>query len=127
VARELIREAVGEVFSVYLGSADLKPVIAFFEAGGSLKIREEASSEELLALLRRVPGLMEQVGLLGVTESDPPGMAAAAAEFVLEGLYAQKKVGRTDDRGFIAPDRRSDVEVDLERLERMRRMKKQVN
>lgn len=127
VARELVREAVGEVFSVYLGSADLKPVIAFFESGGSLKVREEASSEELLVLLRRVPGLMEQAGLLGVTATDPPGLAAAAGEFILEGLYAQKKVGRTDDRGFIAPDRRSEVEVDLERLERMRRMKKQVN
>src|SRR5262245_56572516 len=31
VGRELIREAVGEVFSVYLGAADLRAVVSFFE------------------------------------------------------------------------------------------------
>ena len=52
---------------------------------------------------------------------------AAAGEFILEGLYAQKKIGRSDDRGFMAAERRSRSELDLERLERLRRMKKQVN
>ena len=33
VARELIREAVGEVFSVYLGAADLRPVVALLRGG----------------------------------------------------------------------------------------------
>ena len=41
VARELIREAVGEVFSVYMGAADLGPVVQFFEAGGTLRIPEK--------------------------------------------------------------------------------------
>ena len=54
-------------------------------------------------------------------------MTASAAEFVLEGLYGQKKIGRSDDRGFVAVERRNDVEMDLEKLERLRRLKKQVN
>ncbi len=33
VARELIREAVGETFSVYLGSVNFRAVVAFFEGG----------------------------------------------------------------------------------------------
>src|SRR6188508_2610345 len=49
VAREMIREAVAETFSVYLGSADLKPVVGYFEAGGSLKLHDDASSADLLA------------------------------------------------------------------------------
>jgi len=53
-------------------------------------------------------------------------LLAAAGEFILEGLYAQKKIGRSEDRGYMAPER-PDVDVDLERLERLRRMKKQVN
>ena len=127
VGRELIREAVGEAFAVYLGSADLRPVVAFFEAGGALKLRDDASSEELLEQLERVPQLMDHLGLVGVEPADPPAVRAAAGEFVLEGLYAQKKIGRSDDRGFVASERRSDVEIDLERLERLRKMKKQVN
>ena len=35
VARELIREAVGETFSVYLGSVNFRAVVAFFEGGGT--------------------------------------------------------------------------------------------
>jgi magnesium chelatase subunit I len=127
VARELIRASVGEAFSVYLGSADLRPVISFFETGGSLKLRDDAASEETAALLRRVPGLFEALRHLGMGADEPAPVLASAAEFVLEGLYGQKKIGRSDDRGFVAPERMSDSEIDLERLERLRRMKKQVN
>jgi magnesium chelatase subunit I len=127
VARELIRASVGEAFSVYLGSADLRPTISFFESGGSLKMREDASSEEIVTQLRKVPGLFEAVAALGVGAGEPPAVMASAAEFVLEGLYGQKKIGRSDDRGFIAPERHAESEIDLERLERLRRMKKQVN
>src|SRR5262249_50727124 len=127
VGRELIRESVGEVFSTYLGSVSFRPVIAWFEGGGSLKIRDDSSAEELLTQLRKVPELLGELTVLGVTPGDPAPAVASAGEFVLEGLYAQKKIGRSDDRGFMAPERRSDVEVDLERLERLRKMKKQVN
>ncbi len=127
VARELIREAVGEVFSVQLGSVDLRPVVAFFENGGTLKLRDDLSAADALAHLRRVPGLFDHVGLLNVAPDDPAPLLVAAGEFVLEGLYAQKKVGRSDERGFVAPERRAEMELDLEKLERLRRMKKQTN
>ena len=127
VARELIREAVGEAFSVYLGSVNFRPVVAFFENGGSLKIRDDSSSSEVVAQLKRVPEVFESLGPLGVSPTDPAPALASAGEFILEGLYAQKKIGRSDDRGFVAPERRADNDMDLERLERLRKMKKQVN
>jgi magnesium chelatase subunit I len=127
VARELIREAVGEVFSTYLGSADLKQVVRFFEEGGTLRIREGSTSAEVLTQLRRVPEVLENLAGLGVEPGGPEALQAAAGEFVLEGLWAQKKIGRSDDRGFVATERRADLEVDMEHLERLRRLKKQVN
>jgi magnesium chelatase subunit I len=127
VGRELIREAVGEAFSVYLGSANLRSVVAFFESGGSLKIPVDAPSEEVRTQLSRVPGLLDHIVSVGASAEDPVPVIVAAGEFILEGLYAQKKIGRSDDRGFVAQERRSDVDVDMERLERLRRMKKQVN
>jgi len=126
VARELIREAVGEVFSTYLGAVAFREVVRFFEEGGTLRIREGSSSEEVLGQLQRVPEALEHVEALGVKRGDPAPSLAAAGEFVLEGLWAQKKIGRSDDRGFVAPERR-DTEIDLERLERLRKLKKQVN
>jgi magnesium chelatase subunit I len=127
VARELIREAVGEVFSTYLGSADLKQVVRFFEEGGTLRIREGSPAADVVAQLKRVPDVLENLMPLGVEPGASLALQAAAGEFVLEGLWAQKKIGRSDDRGFVAPERRPEVEVDLERLERLRRLKKQVN
>ncbi|MCI0574125.1 MAG: sigma 54-interacting transcriptional regulator, partial [Myxococcaceae bacterium] len=123
VARELIRQAVGEVISVYLGARDLRPAVAFFEAGGSVKLREEDGSAELLAQLGRVPGVLDHLVDVGVSSTDPGPLVAAAGEFVLEGLWAHKKIGRSDDRGFTAPER-TETDVDVERL---RRLKKQVN
>src|SRR5262249_41633653 len=121
-------EAVGEAFSVYLGSVSFKGTIGYFESGGSLRIGDDAPSAEMVAQLKGVPGLLDHVGLLGVQPGDPPSLLAAAGEVVLEGLWAQKKIGRSDERGFVAPERpRSEMELDLERLERLRKMKKQVN
>jgi magnesium chelatase subunit I len=127
LARELIRQAIGDAFSVYLGSADLKDVVAFFEAGGNLRLRDDATAADVVGQLGRVSSLLEHVAAVGANPDDPAPVVAAAGEFILEGLYAQKKIGRTDDRGFVGPERRSDVDVDMERLERLRRMKKQVN
>jgi magnesium chelatase subunit I len=127
VARDLIREAVGEAFSLYMGSVDLRATVAFFEGGATLKLRDDEPAEALLPHLRKIPGLFDQIGLLGVSPDDPAPLWVSAGEFVLEGLYAQKKVGRSDDRGFGAPERRQEMELDLEKLERLRRMKKQVN
>jgi magnesium chelatase subunit I len=127
VARELIREAVGEVFGVHMGAVGLKEVVDFFDAGGTLRIRDDSSSADVLAELQRVPGVLEHVSRLGLKPRDPAPLLASAGEFILEGLWAQKKIGRSDDRGFIAAERKSEMDLDLERLERLRRLKKQVN
>ena len=127
VARELIREAVGEVFSNALGSVSFRQTVRFFEEGGTLRIREGSSSQEVLEQLRRVPEVLENLDPLGVLADSPGPVRAAAAEFILEGLWAQKKIGRSEDRGFVAPERRGEADMDLERLERLRKLKKQVN
>ena len=84
---------------------------------------EDPDLDAALAALGSLPN----VHLLGAKADDAPSLLAAAGEFVLEGLWAQKKVGRSDDRGFVAAERRNDLELDLQRLERLRKLKKQVN
>ena len=128
LARELIREAAGEVFSVHMGAVEFGQVVSFFEGGGTLRIREDSPSSEIVAQLEQIPEVLRHVQLLGAKPEDPAPLLAAAGAFVLEGLWAQRKIGRSDDRGFVAVERpRSDVELDLERLERLRKLKKQVN
>jgi magnesium chelatase subunit I len=54
---------------------------------------------------------MEHVSRLGVQDRKDAGAAAAAAEMILEGLWAHRRIGRSEERGYYAekpkqPDQR---------------------
>ena len=102
IGRELIRSAVGRVFSNRMDGANLQPVVQWFELGGELKVPESAPASEALSQLKKIQGLMDHIDRLGADgRSGPPGMAAAA-EFILEGLWAHKRISRNEERGFHA-------------------------
>jgi magnesium chelatase subunit I len=107
IARELVRAAMGKVFSGYFADANLQPVVQWFELGGELKLPDAAPAGDLLASLRKIQGLFEHVGRLGIKPKAEPALAAAAAEFVLEGLWAHKRIHRNEERGFFAEQRRA--------------------
>jgi magnesium chelatase subunit I len=107
IARELIRTAFGKVFSRYFADANLQPVVQWFEMGGELKLRDAAPASEVLAQLRKIQGLFDHVERLGVRPKAEPALAAAAAEFILEGLWAHKRISRNEERGFFAEQRRA--------------------
>jgi magnesium chelatase subunit I len=106
VARELIRLAVGKVFTSYFDGENLAQVVQWFELGGSLKLDETASSHAMVKELGRIQGLMEKAGALGLAVSEPDAVRAAAAEFILEGLYAHRRINRNEEVGFMAEPRR---------------------
>ncbi|HEX5069145.1 MAG TPA: hypothetical protein VFV78_02930, partial [Vicinamibacterales bacterium] len=102
VARDLIRAAVATVFDGRLANANVKPVIAWFEQGGTIDLTDTTSAAKLLAAVDEVDGLENVMGAIGAKPSDPPAVRAAFADFVLEGLSALKKIGRTDQGQFFA-------------------------
>jgi magnesium chelatase subunit I len=102
IARELVRGAAGRVFSRYLADANLQNVIQWFEMGGELKVADTSSSDDLVRQLRKIQGLLEHVDKLGVGGKDGAPLVAAAGEFILEGLWAQKRISRSEQRGFFA-------------------------
>jgi magnesium chelatase subunit I len=102
IARELIRNAVGRVFSDRMEGANLQPVVQWFELGGELKVPESAPAAEALAQLKKIQGLMEHLDRLGADGRGGPAGMAAAAEFILEGLWAHKRISRNEERGFHA-------------------------
>jgi magnesium chelatase subunit I len=57
--------------------------------------------------LGEIQGLVDKLAPLGVKAKDEPALVVAAAEFLLEGLYAHKKLSRSEERGFSAPDKAS--------------------
>ena len=104
VARELIRASVANVFAERFDQVDLRRVIEWFDLGGSLQSADTSSAKELVAQAKGVQGLIELAGHLGLGAKPNEPVLASAVDFVLEGLYAQKKIGRSDDRGYHAAE-----------------------
>jgi magnesium chelatase subunit I len=107
IARELIRAAVGKTFTKYFSDTNLQAVVQWFESGGELKFAATAKASENLAELKKVSGLFNHTPALGVGAKDDPGVHAAAAEFILEGLWAHKRISRSEERGFFAEPRKA--------------------
>jgi magnesium chelatase subunit I len=121
IARDLIRSAVGSVFTGVFDGVDTRTVVEWFDLGGSLPLSDSTSADEVISQTRGVQGLRDLAERAGL----PPGAAApavaSAIDFVLEGLYAQKKIGRSDERGYSAAEaaprrgaRREEVTLDDE-------------
>ena len=104
VARDIIRAAVGNVFSGYFASADLRQVTEWFDLGGTLHIDDTLDAKELLSRAADVQGLKDLTTHTGVRDKAEPPLLASAVDFVLEGLYAQKKIARSDEFQYQATE-----------------------
>ena len=107
IARELIRAAVGKTFGKYFANVNFQAVVQWFEIGGELKVAANASSAEVLAQLKKIQGLFEHLETLGVRSKDDAALQTSAAEFILEGLWAQKRINRSEERGYFADARKT--------------------
>ena len=106
IARELIRTAVGRIYSKHFAEVSFQPTVQWFEAGGELKLPELISTSQRYQQLAKVQGLLDNIGRLGVTNRKDEAHAAAAAEMILEGLWAHRRIGRSEERGFYAEKQR---------------------
>jgi magnesium chelatase subunit I len=87
-------------------------------------------SSAALKDLKQIQGLFERVATIGVKASDPAPVAVAAAEFLLEGLVAHRRLSRSEEHGFKANDsprtkpERPDIEMEYEDWARSERQRK---
>ena len=121
VARELIKSAVGKVYSSYFDGVNLRPVTQWFELGGSLRLDEDIPAAQMVTELGRIQDLLASTKKLGLGQSESDALRASAAEFILEGLYAHKRISRNEELAFVAGDRGSREERSREEREDSRR------
>ncbi|MBP6716198.1 MAG: sigma 54-interacting transcriptional regulator [Acidobacteria bacterium] len=103
VARDLVRAAIATVFDGYAAVADLKPIIAWFEGGGTLQLADDAPASAVLEQVKDVDGLERALGMMGLAPKKDAAFRASALDFILEGLVSLKKISRTDEGRFAAP------------------------
>ena len=102
VARELIRTAVANVFGGWFDGVDTHQVVEWFELGGSLQVGDTTPAAELIDQSRQIQGLADLATHVGIDADTPDTARAAAVDFVLEGLFAVKKISRTDEGQYRA-------------------------
>ena len=105
VSRELIRTAVAKTFDDYFSGVDMRQIVQWFDLGGEIKVSESAGAREVLETIGGIQGLMEKLSALSVSTKDTVESQVSAAEFILEGLYAHKRIGRTEERVFTAGEK----------------------
>jgi magnesium chelatase subunit I len=109
VAREVIRAAIGKVYSSYFEGANMSQIIQWFDMGGSIRLDENLPSSEAVNQLGGIQGLLERTGQLGLSSNETDALRVSAAEFVLEGLYAHRRILRSEEREFTAGERKRET------------------
>ena len=105
VSRELIRTAVAKAFDTHLHGVNMNQVVQWFDLGGEIQLSDNAGAKEVLEGLHQIQGLMDKLTKLNVGPKDSAEIQVSAAEFILEGLHAHKKIGRNEERVFTAGEK----------------------
>jgi magnesium chelatase subunit I len=89
---KLLRRATKLVFDEYLSPEVLQPVIRSFEDGWKVEVGSALPASEYVEGLENITGLSDVVRQLD--EGGSPARAAAAIEFVLEGLHLSNRLNK---------------------------------
>ncbi len=122
LAKDLVKRASGVIFEGFFLGIDFERAVQWFELGNKLLLSDTASAAECAILLESVPDLIDSTLVPLDFNRQDKAKVVSACEFVLEGLYAQNKISRTEDGGFEAvtkakSDRRGMIYEDLTDLE----------
>jgi magnesium chelatase subunit I len=117
VAKELVRTAIAKTFDKYFRDAKVDAIVQWFDLGGQIQIGEGAGATEVLTALREIQGLMEKLGAVQVNTKSDPALQVSAAEFLLEGLHAHKRISRSEERVFKAERQQPRRPVEAKRFD----------
>jgi magnesium chelatase subunit I len=100
VLDHILRLATAETFRHRLAGVDLAPFTEHFVEGDTVETGPLVPGGDVLEQMGSVPGLATVLDRLGVDEDTvSPGQAAAAVEFVLEGLHLTRRLAKDEVDG----------------------------
>jgi magnesium chelatase subunit I len=129
VGRELIRTAIARTYDEYFTGANVQQIVQWFDLGGEIQLSDSVPAAEALEKLKGIQGLADKLGAVGASQKDPAEQQVSAAEFILEGLYAHKRIGRNEERVFKAGEKKAEParEKSFEPEDRPFRQRRQFN
>ncbi len=107
VVREIIRSAVAQVFDTYFADTNTQQIEQWFNLGCTVQFKDAQPSIGSLTELQQIQGLIEKLSPLQINSKSEPEVTVSAAEFLLEGMYAHKRLSRTEERSFSAGEKKT--------------------
>ncbi|GGA77098.1 magnesium chelatase [Edaphobacter acidisoli] len=120
VIREIIRSSIATVFDQHFGDANTQQIEQWFNLGGTVQLNDSQPAASSLTELQQIQGLFEKLTPLKITSKSSPETTVSAAEFLLEGMYAHKRISRAEERVFSAVEKKQRVQDAANYAERMR-------
>jgi magnesium chelatase subunit I len=120
VIREIIRASVQSIFDQYFTGTDTQQIEQWFNLGGTVQLNDTQPAAGSLQELQQIQGLFEKLSPLEIDSKSKPEIAVSAAEFLLEGMYAHKRLSRAEERIFSAAEKKSRNEEASRYAEKMR-------
>jgi magnesium chelatase subunit I len=120
VIREIIRQSVATVFDQYFATTNTQQIEQWFNLGGTVQLNDAQPSTGSLEELKQIQGLIEKLSPLQISAKSKPEVTVSAAEFLLEGMYAHKRLSRTEERSFSAAEKKSRNDQASQYAEKMR-------
>ena len=125
VIRELIRVAIANIFDTYFAETNTQQIEQWFNLGGTVELNDKQPSGTVLASLKEIQGLLEKLSPLKINSKTEPEITVSAAEFLLEGMTAHKRLSRSEARTFTAGDKKRRNEDASQLAERVREREKE--
>jgi magnesium chelatase subunit I len=120
VIREIIRASVAQVFDQHFTGTNTQQIEQWFNLGGTVQLNDTQPASGSLEELKQIQGLFEKLSPLQINAKSKPEVAVSAAEFLLEGMYAHKRLSRTEERSFTAAEKKSRNDQAAQYAEKMR-------
>ncbi len=120
VIREIIRASVGLIFDQYFADTNTQQIEQWFNLGGTVQLNDSQPAAASLSELQQIQGLIDKLTPLGINAKTSPEAAVSAAEFLLEGMTAHKRISRAEERVFSAAEKKQRLDQAAQYAERMR-------
>jgi magnesium chelatase subunit I len=120
VIREIIRTSVQSIFDQYFTGTDTQQIEQWFNLGGTVQLNDTQPAAGSLQELQQIQGLFEKLSPLEIDAKSKPELAVSAAEFLLEGMYAHKRLSRAEERIFSAAEKKTRTDEASRYAEKMR-------
>jgi magnesium chelatase subunit I len=107
VVRDVIRTAVQRTFDGYFAEANTQQIEQWFNLGGTVQLSDAVAAEDSLKELQQIQGLFDKLKPLSLPNRASAEVLVSAAEFLLEGMTAHKRISRTEERSFTAAEKQA--------------------